>query len=70
MDEPRKAHSLLVSQCGCGCGEFHLELCDEAGDVFAVAIVPSGAAIRIAEQITDAIIGDEDDEIGEVMGHA
>lgn len=69
MTEPRRADCLTVRRCTCGCGEFHLDLCDRAGEVFAVAIVPSDAAIRIAEQITDAIIGD-DDEIWEVVGHA
>lgn len=70
MAEPRKAFALGVSQCVCGCQQFHFELQGEDGETFAIAIIPPEAALMIAEKIAEGVLGSELDTIGKVEGHA
>jgi hypothetical protein len=63
-DEPQAAHGIYYATDETGALTF--SLIDGAGRIFAIACIPSFGV----DELRDFLNGKDDDDIGEVAGHA
>lgn len=70
MSEPKKAHGMAFMLCGEN--HVHMELLDENGDVFAVAVADlvdmGDQLVFMAHEYLDLVAESDDDGIGPVAG--